>query len=204
MKDKVKKILYMIIIGVAVLGFSYIYAHIDKNTYIYDRNVDAGLYYGTGILENDKTVEQVFTSDEDVIEGINLKVGIFGNAENVVLHYALTDMQTGERYAASVPANQIENNKINKLETPKIAQAKGKQYTLTLSSENADEQNGVGFYVVPGKVEDQQLTVRDGGVDGVLVVRLLCHRFDVETFVVLLGIILFVAIFMKKLYKSFS
>ena len=77
MKDKVKKILYMIIIGVAVLGFSYIYAHIDKNTYIYDRNVDAGLYYGTGILENDKTVEQVFTSDEDVIEGINLKVGIF-------------------------------------------------------------------------------------------------------------------------------
>ena len=204
MKDKVKKILYMIIIGVAVLGFSYIYAHIDKNTYIYDRNVDAGLYYGTGILENDKTVEQVFTSDEDVIEGINLKVGKFGNAENVVLHYALTDMQTGERYAASVPANQIENNKINKLETPKIAQAKGKQYTLTLSSENADEQNGVGFYVVPGKVEDQQLTVRDGGVDGVLVVRLLCHRFDVETFVVLLGIILFVAIFMKKLYKSFS
>ena len=58
--------------------------------------------------------------------------------------------------------------------------------------------------MVPGKVEDQQLTVRDGGVDGVLVVRLLCHRFDVETFVVLLGIILFVAIFMKKLYKSFS
>lgn len=204
MKDKVKKILYMIIVGVAVLGFSYIYAHIDKNTYIYDRNVDAGLYYGTGILENDKTVEQVFTSDEDVIEGINLKVGIFGNPENIVLHYALTDMQTGERYVASVPANQIENNKINKLETPKITQAKGKQYTLTLSSENADEQNGVGFYVVPGKVEDQPLTVRDGGVDGVLVVRLLCHRFDVETFVVLLGIILFVAIFMKKLYKSFS
>ena len=74
MKNKMKKIVYMIILGVVVLGFSYIYAHIDKNSYIYDRNIDTGLYYGTGLLKNEETIEQTFVSKEEKINGINLKI----------------------------------------------------------------------------------------------------------------------------------
>lgn len=203
MKNKMKKIIYMVIIGVVILGFSYIYAHIDKNSYIYDRNADTSLFYGTGILKSDQSIEQTFISEEETIDGINLKVSKIGNVENVVLHYYLTDMQTGETVAASISANELDNNKFNQLATPQIMEARGKTYTLTLKVENSDEQNGVSFYVVPGKVEGQQLTVMENASEGVLVVRMICHRFDIETFVVLLGIILFVVVFMKKLYKSF-
>ena len=195
--------MYMIIIGVIVLGFSYIYAHIDKNSYLYDRNIDTSLYYGTGILKSDETIEQTFVSKEQTINGINLKISKIGNVENVVLHYSLTDRQTGEKVTAFIPANQLDNNKFNQLDTPQIVEAKGKQYTLTLGVENANEENGVSFYAAPKKVEEQELTVRGNVSEGVLVVRMICHRFDMETFVVLLGIILFVVIFMKKLYKSF-
>ena len=203
MKNKVKKSIYMIIIGVIVLGFSYIYAHIDKNNYIYNRNTDTGLFYGTGVLKDDEEIKQTFISNEEKIDGINLKVSLVGNVENVVLHYALVDVQTEEGVEGTIPANQLENNKFNQLSIPQITEAKGKCYALILSTENADEQNGVGFYVVPEKQDNQQLTVMGDETEGTLSVRTVSHRFDMETFVVLLGILLFVGVFMKGLYKSF-
>lgn len=203
MKNKIKKIIYMVIIGVAVLGFSYIYAHIDKNSYIYDRNMDTSLYYGTGILKGGQSIEQTFISEEETIDGINLKVSQIGNVENVILHYSITDVQTGENVAASIPTIELNNNKFNQLAIPQIKEAKGKTYTLILTVENSDEQNGVSFHVAPGTVEGQKLNVTGNTSEGALVVRMICRRFDMETFIVLLGIVLFVVVFMKKLYKSF-
>lgn len=203
MRNKIKKIIYMIIIGVIVLGFSYIYAHIDKNNYIYDRDTDTGLFYGTGILKNEEEVRQTFVSEEETIDGINLKVSTVGNVENVVLHYSLIDMQTEKVVEETIGASQLENNKFNQLKIPQITEAKGKQYALVLSVESSDEQNGLSFYVVPEEQENQQLTVMGNDTEGTLSVRTICHRFDTETFVVLLGIILFVGVFMKGLYKSF-
>ena len=203
MKNKIKKSIYMIIIGVIVLGFSYIYAHIDKNNYIYNRNTDTSLFYGTGVLKNDEEIKQTFISTEETIDAINLKVSFVGDVENVVLHYALVDAQTEEGVEGTIPANQLENNKFNQLEIPQITEAKGKCYALILSVENSDEQSGISFYVVPGKQDNQQLTVMGNETEGTLSVRTVCHRFDMETFVVLLGILLFIGVFMKGLYKSF-
>ena len=39
---------------------------------------------------------------------------------------------------------------------------------------------------------------------GALAARYISHRFDVETFVVLLGFVAFIVIFMKLLYKLFK
>lgn len=203
MKNRKKTIIYMIIIGVIVLGFSYIYSHIDKNNYIYDRNTDTGLFYGTGLLKNDEEIKQTFISEEETIDGINLKVTTVGNVENIVLHYALIDVQTEERVEETIPANKLENNKFNQMKFSQITEAKGKQYTLVLSVQNSDEQNGIGFYIVPGEQDNQQLNVRGDDAEGSLAMRVICHRFDLETFVVLLGILLFVGGFMKVLYKSF-
>lgn len=197
-----KKMIWCLAVAIIII-LSYFYAHIDKNSYIYDRNVDTKNFYSTGLLVEDEDMTQTFISEEDVIDGIYIKISVVGNVEDVIMHYSLTDNATNKVVSAVVKASELENNKFNRLAIPKIEGAKGKTFTLTLSTENADAQNGIGFYLTPGRFNGQTLVVKGNETDGTIVARTLCHRFDVETFVVLLGMIAFVSGFMKVLYKFF-
>ncbi len=198
-----KKIISCFVICVVVV-LSYFYAHIDKNSYIYNRNADTGIFYSTGILEEGEEVTQSFIAEEDAIDGINIKVSMAGNVEKVVVKYAILDENSKKVFEGSVPAIDLENNKFNLLDVKRISDTKGREYTLVFSEENSDEQNGAAFYLEPARQGEQQLLIKGNETDGTLVLRTVCHRFDVETFVVLLGMILFVVTFMKVLYKLFK
>ena len=91
-----KKKITVILLIAGVLVLAYLYAHIDKNTYLYDRNTDSADLTGTGILEEKEEILQSFTCAEDSIDGINLKATVIGSPENVELQYALTDPESGE------------------------------------------------------------------------------------------------------------
>ena len=198
-----KKIISCFVICVVIV-LSYFYAHIDKNSYIYNRNADTGTFYSTGILEEGEEIMQSFIAEEDAIDGINIKVSMAGNVEKVVVKYAILDENATKLYEGTIPAVQLEGNKFNQLEVEKIEDTKGKTYTLVLSAENANEQNGVAFYLEPGRYFEQKLMIKGNETDGTIVMRSICHRFDVETFVVLLGMVAFVTGFMKVLYKLFK
>lgn len=198
-----KKIISCLVI-VVVIVLSYFYAHIDKNSYLYDRNADTGTFDATGVLEDGEEIRQTFIADENSIDGINIKVNISGNVETVVLNCVLLDEAMQEVCHVNVAANELENNKFNKIDFPIVTETKGRQFTLVLREENSDVQNGVGFYYEPGSQEDQKLAIRGNETEGTMITRIICHRFDVETFVVLLGIIAFVVVFMKILYKYFK
>lgn len=204
MKNRKKTIIYTILLSVLIIGVSYIYAHIDKNTYIYERNADTGTYFGTGILAHGEEVSQQFVARENSIDGINIKVSLAGNVADVVMHYAIIDQETGETYAASVDAVDLENNKFNQLPVERIEGTRGKTYTLVLYTENSDELNGVSFYGVQSAGEDQQFIIKENAVEGNLVTRIISHKFDVETFIVFMAIVVFIITFMKVLYKSFK
>lgn len=197
-----KKIVSCFIVCIVIVA-SYFYAHIDKNTYVYNRNADTGTFYSTGILKEEEELTQTFVSEEAAIDGLNVKVAVSGNVEDVVVHYAILDADSDKLFEGSVPAIELESNKFNYLKVSRIADTEGKEYTLVLSEKNADEQNGVAFYVEPGRYNNQTLIVKENATDGTLVFRSVCHRFDVETFIVLLGMIVFVTVFMKALYKLF-
>lgn len=198
-----KKIILCLMI-VVVIVLSYFYAHIDKNSYLYDRNADTGTFYGTGVLEENEEIRQTFIANENTIDGINIKVDIYGIVDDVVLNCVLLDEDMREVSKINITANELEDNKFNKLELPEAAGTKGNQFTLVLSEENSDNQNGVGFYFEPGSSAEQKLSIKGNETDGNLVARSVCNRFDAETFIVLLGIIAFVAGFMKVLYKYFK
>ena len=202
--QKMKKKIVIFLIMILVIVLSYFYAHIDKNSYLYDRNVDTKEFYSTGIISDKEGLIQTFVADEDAIDGVYIKISFVGEVGDVILHYTLTDDETEEAISASIKASDLDDNKFNHLKLPRIEGTKGKTYTLTLSTENVDEQNGIAFYVAPGKQTEQNLVVKGNEVDGTIVARMLCQRFDVETFVVLLGIVVFVTGFMKVLYKFFK
>lgn len=198
-----KKIVSCLMICIVIV-LSYFYAHIDKNTYLYNRNTETGMFYGTGLLQEGEMLTQTFVAKEDVLNGINIKLTTVGNMEEIVLNYSLFDEMSKEVVKQCISGMQIENNKFNQLKFPTIKETADAQYMLVLSVENTDEQNGISFYIEPGTQDEQKLVVREHATDGTLVVRTISHRFDVETFVVLLGLIVFIILFMKILYKFFK
>lgn len=195
-----KKIISCLMI-VIVIVLSYFYAHIDKNSYIYNRNTDTGTFYETGILEADTEIRQTFIAEENTINGINIKVSVSGNVEDVFLNCALLDEKQQEVSRTNIAANKLENNKFNKIEFPMITETKGKQFTLVLNVENSDEKNGVGFYYESSNQGKETLVIKDYETAGTLITRIISHKFDSETFIVLLGIVTFVFTFMRMLYK---
>lgn len=198
-----KKKLSVIVLIVGILSFAFAYAHIDKNTYLYDRNTDSTELTGTGILEEKEEVRQPFICRENSIEGINLKATVIGNPEDVELVYSLIDAESNDILCEEVvQGTEIKSNKFNKLKFPVLRETRGKRYILSISESGNSSEAGISFYVSPEDGEEQ-LTVRGEKAQGVLAVRILTHRFDLETFIVLLGIALFIAGFMSVLYKLF-
>lgn len=203
--QNMKKRLGIIILGVGVLIFAYFYAHIDKNTYLYDRNTDSAELIGTGITAAGEEITQSFTSVEDSIDGINLKATIIGDIENVELEYSLLDETSGEVVRTEmVPGSEIQNNKFNILKFQTLKDTKGKNYILRLSESGVDDNAGISFYLSEKGRHQGTLKVKGQEINGSLAVRTMTHRFDMETFIVFVGILAFIAGFMKILYKLFK
>lgn len=192
------------ILIVVILAF--LYAHIDKNSYLYDRNADTSTFLNTGILLDGEKISQEFISEEDILDGMNIKCAVQGENAGVEVHYTLQDVETKKEIASgTMKAGEIKNNKFNLFKVKQMNGTEGKRYLFEITETGADAANGVSFYVVPEKADTaQQLSIKNNETQGALAVRTVSHRFDVETFVVLLGFVLFIVIFMKLLYKLFK
>lgn len=200
-----KKRLGIIILGIGVLIFVYFYAHIDKNTYLYDRNTDSAELIGTGIPAAGEEITQSFTSIEDSLDGINLKATVIGDAENVELEYSLLDEKSGEVVRTeTIPGAEIKSNKFNILKFQTLKDTKGKNYILRLSESGSGDNAGISFYLSEREGTQGKLKVKGQEIEGNLAVRTLTHRFDLETCVVLVGILAFIAGFMNVLYRMFK
>lgn len=199
-----KKAIKSTAIVLIVAGLAFFYAHIDKNIYLYDRHSEMESYIQTGVLLEGETISQTFSSREKVLNGINLKSLVIGSTENVVLEYTIVDNETGEAAEGTIKAAEIKSNKFNKYTFPEINHAEGREYTLTLKETGTDVNNGISFYIDPSEDTDETLSVRKNETRGALVVRLISHRFDTETLIVLLGFITFIVVFIKVLYKLFK
>lgn len=184
MKRKLGSIVFVIIL----LGASFWYAHIDKNTYLYDKSLDTSEFVQTGVLEPGDKLTQTFVSGEDTLEGINLKMSVSGDVSAVELKCSLINRETGEAVSGIIAGEEIKNSRFNRIDFSRIEGAEGKQFDLVLEETGSDSLNGISLYT--------------GGED--LIVRTVSHRFDMETFAVLLGFEVFIGAFLYALYKLFE
>jgi hypothetical protein len=126
-----------------------------------------------------------------------------GDVSDVLLVYTITEVDTGMSVSAEIFGSQIANNKFNQLPFETLQNTKGKEYVITLQEKNAEVNQGIGFYLSPEKM-DGELMVRGNRTEGSLIVRTLMNRFDIETFLVFLGLIAYICGFIKVLYKLFQ
>ena len=198
-----KKKLSMIVFAAVLIAFTCMYAIVDKNNAIYDRAVDTSQYVAL-VLEQGEMVSQSFISKEDRLDGLNIKMSVSGQANEKKISYVLKDEDGVSVATGSASLEKIKAGKFFGLRFKELTECKGRQYTLELKAEQCEKDAQVIVYAVPGASEDAVLEVKGEQADGVMVLRTVTHRFDVETFVVTALFILYVILFIRWLSKVFK
>ena len=198
-----KKKLSMIVFVAVLIAFTCMYAIVDKNNAIYDRAVDTSQYVALG-LEQGEMVSQSFVSTEDKLDGINIKMSVSGQANDKKISYVLKD-DTGKTVTlGDASLEKIKAGRFFSLKFDELTGCKGKRYTFELTVEQCEKDTQVIVYAVPGASKDSLLVVKGEKADGVMVLRTVTHRFDVETFIVTAWFILYVIFFIRWLSKVFK
>lgn len=197
MKSKIKWSVFICIM-IALAG---VYSVVDKNSAVYDMDVDKEEYMEVGLTERD-TLKQTFVSEEDKLDGMNVKMSAAGNVKNVVVSYVLMNGKGRNLAEGKQTLDKLKPGKFFTFEFAPVMDCKGKEYLFELAVETCDTE--VLVYNVPGTMKQTSLSVRGEPVNGTLALRTVSHRFDIETFIVTLCFLLYVVLFMRWLARVFK
>lgn len=198
-----KKTLKQIIWCVFLIGFAFIYSYIDKPHEIYNAEIDNSLYLNTGILF-EQTLQQEFKTEEEKLDGIQIKCATFGERDNVEVRFAISEKGSDKSLReGSIKGVEAKNNKFLKIQFDTIEKTKGKTYVLSITEVGTDENNGLAFYLENSKVGNEY-TIDGDNRDGVLIAKAVTHRFDLETFIIMLFFEVYLILFMKIMGKLFK
>ncbi|WP_435084123.1 hypothetical protein [Ohessyouella blattaphilus] len=192
----------IVVITFAVIVLAFIYSHIDKKDYIYDTDIDSSKYTSTGVID-ENVIKQIFYSSEESIEGFGLKMSVSGDVSDVeILYKILRDdkvIRTG-----TLLAKDVDNNKFNYVEIDKIESTRDNEFAIQFEQKGGDLYNGVMFYLTPGIEENTELLIGESELNGTLTLRMVSHRFDVETFIISLIFVTYIVGFFLLLIKLFK
>lgn len=190
------------IFALILIAFTCLYAVVDKNHGIYDREIDSSEYISVELAKGD-TLIQSFVSEEDFLDGVNIKMSVTGEPEGKEVSFTLADSNGQEVASGKESLKELQMGKYFALKFDRINGCKGQKYTLEFTVSQSMDEGTVIVYDVPGVQNNTELNVRGEKIDGTLVLRTITHRFDVETFVVTAIFAVYVILFIKWLGKVF-
>lgn len=199
MKKKIKWAIAAVVL-IALIG---LYAIVDKNHSIYDTKVDNS-QYAVYVLEEGDVIRQSFVSEEEVLDGINIKISAEGSTEDLRMGYVLTDSSGTVAAQGEKSLEDFRNGRFLKFEFDSLQDCQGGSYTFELTLKESSGESAVSVYVVPGAGEDTVCELKGETLDGTMALRTVTRRFDMETFVVTLCFLLYVVLFMRWLVRMFK
>ena len=101
-----------IIVLIVCMIFAYLYAHVDKKEYFYNRTVDVGKYANTGVICEKKLTQDVYSTEKS-LDGIQVKTQNVGDCTNIkikiTIEYSGTAIQKMAVSFFSVTSSQFVN-----------------------------------------------------------------------------------------------
>ena len=82
-----------IIVLIVCMIFAYLYAHVDKKEYFYNRTVDVGKYANTGVICEKKLTQDVYSTEKS-LDGIQVKTQNVGDCTNIKIKITILDKKT--------------------------------------------------------------------------------------------------------------
>ena len=96
-----------IIVLIVCMIFAYLYAHVDKKEYFYNRTVDVGKYSNTGVICEKKLTQDVYSTEKS-LDGIQVKTQNVGDCTNIKIK--ITIEYDGSRYQGWTRLGKDESN----------------------------------------------------------------------------------------------
>ena len=200
--NNMKKTIKYAVLFVLFMTFAFVYSHIDKLHPIYNEQVDNSEYLNTGILLDTQLV-QTFTMKENTLDGLRIKCVTVGETSDSEIVYLLKEKKTGQILRkGNVNGIYAENNKFLNLDFETIENCNGREYQIIFQVEGT-EGNGIGFYL-ENSGKDMAYTVDGEQQKGTLIIRTVTHKFDLETFFIVILFELYFVVFIKIMYKLFK
>ena len=198
-----KKKLYWIIVGIILIAFSGVYAIVHKNVSIYDKKIDTTNYVSYPISTGTE-ISQTFVSPEDKINGINVKMGVVGNQNTKKIGYKLNDENGKTVASGEATLEKLKSGKFFYMGFDPVENCKGKEYTFVISVEECEPTEQIIIYATPEVDNQKVLKVNEDKVDSIMILRVVNHRFDLETFLVTTVFLIYVVVFIGWLSKVFK
>lgn len=202
MKKKLISIIFIFIL----LALSAIYSITDKVEFVYNKNIDNSNYTNLGEISGNTTVKQQFLCNRNGLCAVDIKFGTYDRKNSAILNYTIEDIDGNIMANGNIKTADISNNEFYHVKIPIIDNSKGKNYTLTITDNSAMNGNSVTIYTVPDNATNNTVKIIQNSNekeinDSVIAMKFVTHGFDIETFIIMIFFISFIALFIKILYR---
>lgn len=207
-----KKVLIVILIIVAGIAYSY-------GTWpraIFNTDVGSLSYEKTDFLTTGSALEQNFVCGSKGFAGFTIKLLKQNGQQLGNYEWTIQEVESGEVIAKGTigeketQTRQFQSSNPQKqgiisVEIPRQENSKGKEYKLTLrATEMQDTESAAVYMTEKGTVAGELKVNGEVVADRASIVKADCKRFNVETFIVFLGIAVYIWAFIKFMYKLFK
>lgn len=207
---KIKKILLLLVVVLVACVYSYgVWTRP-----IYDTNIGSGSYENTGALEKGAKLCQEFVCKDAGLSGMTLKLTKMENQTIGTYHWTVVDLETGREVGAGVIDEAMTETKVFEsasaqkkgtieLEFDKQKDSRQRKYLLTIEAAEVAEDETMAVYITEKNSVETSLRIDEEELDRSCVLKLNYQRFNLETFIVFLGIMIYLIVFVKFMYKLF-
>lgn len=205
-----KKIIFVVLAVVVAAIYSYgVWPRA-----IYNTDIGANSYENTGKLNAGVVLTQTFVSTDRGLCGFSIKLTKLDNQLIGTYNWSVTEADSGKEVGTGVIDESSTENKEFvsssaqkrgniKVSFPIQEESEGKEYILTIQGENVQEDETMAVYMTEKGKSESTMKLNGENLEKASVIKLNYKRFNVETFIVFLAIVVYLVVFIKFMYKLF-
>lgn len=203
-----KKVIRNSIFIIIIIGVAAIYSFGTWGKNIYVQTASSGDNQLTNELTGNVETAQTFQCPYDGLNGIKVKLLRVGSEPVKGYTWRICDEDGKIIAKGPVGEEQLSDKTFTRkkfltLQIPEQKDSKGRQFTFYLTGEEVVKEGCLQAYVTEGNQYSKGLEIDGKSVDSSMVLKMNMKRFNVETFIVFLGLVGYVVVFFKFMYKLF-
>lgn len=203
MKKTLKKIIILLVI--VIIAGAYAYGTWERP--IYDTDIGSNSYMITDRVQ--KNVKQTVICPQNGLKGLTIKVN-FSNNESIN-NYSwrlMTEngktIQQGQFSKDMLGQPLFEKKNILTIEFQKQTNSKDRRYIFEIQNNASQGDEGMSCYMTSGEKYAGKLVVDDNILDESLIIKQEVQMFNVETFIVFMGMAGYIFLFINCMYRLFK
>lgn len=196
-----KTIKYGLVICI-LLFLIVIYSFVDKKYPIYDVEIPTEEYVLSEEISGGAEYSQTFVNAGESLKEVNVKCTVNDGTSVGKLKYVVYDENGVEIQNGEKEISDLKTAKFNSFSFDTIEDCEGETFTFKLWGEDT-EGSGICVYKTVLTEPGTRLEENNSETEGTLVLKTVTHKFDWETFVVVLCFFGYIVIFIRMLYKFF-